>query len=61
MNGITKLQTVNGSLQFSFDATVQPEDVNKYCMQKGITLSHLLLKKKSLETKFMELTNEAQS
>ncbi|HXS35206.1 MAG TPA: ATP-binding cassette domain-containing protein [Flavipsychrobacter sp.] len=59
MNGITKLNALNGSFLLSFDASIQPEDVNKYCMQKGITLSHLLLKKKSLETKFMELTNEA--
>lgn len=36
---------------------IQPQHINKYCADKGITLSHLILKKKSLETKFMELTN----
>jgi ABC-2 type transport system ATP-binding protein len=30
--------------------------VNKHCFEKGITLNHLLLKRKSLEAKFMELT-----
>ena len=31
--------------------------INKYCFDNGITLNHLQLKKKSLETKFFELTN----
>lgn len=33
------------------------EEINKHCFENGITLNHLLLKKKSLETKFLELTN----
>jgi ABC-type multidrug transport system, ATPase component len=32
------------------------ESVNRFCFDKGITLSHLRLRKKSLETKFFELT-----
>lgn len=32
------------------------EAVNKYCFDKGITLNHLRLRKKSLEAKFFELT-----
>jgi len=32
------------------------EEVNRYCFEKGITLNHLRLRKKSLETKFFELT-----
>lgn len=31
--------------------------VNDYCHSKGVTLNHLVLKKKSLEAKFLELTN----
>jgi ABC-2 type transport system ATP-binding protein len=31
-------------------------DINSYCFSKGITLAHLLLKKKRLEAKFFELT-----
>ena len=57
MPGIHKVLQVNGSLQLSCDAGVVPAQVNEYCMSKGIVLSHLALKKKSLETKFMELTN----
>jgi ABC-2 type transport system ATP-binding protein len=33
------------------------EDINKFCFDHNIVLSHLQLKKKSLETKFLELTN----
>lgn len=57
MPGINKVQTANGLLQLSVETSVQPYQVNEYCISKGIVLSHLLLKKKSLETKFMELTN----
>jgi ABC-type multidrug transport system ATPase subunit len=32
------------------------ESVNRFCFDKGITLNHLRLRKKSLETKFFELT-----
>lgn len=33
------------------------EDINSYCFSKGIILNHLLLKKKRLEARFFELTN----
>jgi len=57
MPGVTKVQAVNGVLQVSCSESVTTQGINEYCMGKGIILSHLLLKKKSLETKFMELTN----
>jgi ABC-2 type transport system ATP-binding protein len=31
--------------------------INNYCFNNGIILNHLLLKKKSLEARFLELTN----
>ncbi len=37
--------------------TADLEAVNQYCFQHGVVLNHLSLKKKSLETKFLELTN----
>lgn len=33
------------------------DDINQYCFGKGIVLNHLLFKKKRLEAKFFELTN----
>lgn len=37
--------------------TARLEDVNSFCFSKGIVLNHLLLKKKRLEARFFELTN----
>lgn len=37
--------------------TANLETINEYCFQKGVVLNHLQLKKKSLEAKFFELTN----
>ena len=36
---------------------VKLDDLNAYCFSNGITLNHLKMKKKSLESKFFELTN----
>lgn len=58
MPGIKDARPVNGGLVLSCDDSLQPAQINEYCMNKGIILSHLLLKKKSLETKFIELTNQ---
>jgi ABC-2 type transport system ATP-binding protein len=33
------------------------DDINNFCFKNGITLTHLLLKKKRLEARFFELTN----
>jgi ABC-2 type transport system ATP-binding protein len=37
--------------------TARLDDINSYCYNKGIVLNHLLFKKKRLEAKFFELTN----
>ena len=34
------------------------EEINRYCFNNGVVLTHLQLKKKSLEAKFLELTND---
>lgn len=34
-----------------------PEEINRHCFNNGVVLNHLQLKKKSLESKFFELTN----
>ena len=49
----------NGNfLQLFFPVgTASLEGINQHCFSQGIVLNHLNLKKKSLEAKFMELTN----
>lgn len=37
--------------------TVNTEMINRHCFDNGLVLNHLVVKKKSLESKFFELTN----
>ena len=37
--------------------TARLEEINSFCFNKGIVLNHLILKKKRLEARFFELTN----
>ncbi|MCF3111444.1 ABC transporter ATP-binding protein [Niabella sp. CC-SYL272] len=46
-------------LQLTGTSDMTPQLVNRYCFEKGITLSHLALKKKSLETRFLEITGSS--
>jgi ABC-type multidrug transport system ATPase subunit len=57
MPGIQKIKLVNQTLQLTCDKAVETAQINEFCTRNGIILSHLVLRKKSLETKFMELTN----
>jgi ABC-2 type transport system ATP-binding protein len=58
--GYTKIDALdNGNTIISFaPGTANLARLNEYCFSKGIVLNHLQLKKKSLESKFIELTNE---
>ena len=59
MGGFSKVKKHANSLQLFYPVgTAQLDHINKYCFNKGITLQQLQLKKKSLETKFFELTND---
>ncbi|MEK0413680.1 MAG: hypothetical protein RL070_1168 [Bacteroidota bacterium] len=59
MGGFSKVKKHENCLQLFYPiGTAQLESINKYCFEKGITLQQLQLKKKSLETKFFELTND---
>ena len=58
MTGIRKISGSDGILNLTCEPSVTTIDINEFCIKNGIVLSHLLLKKKSLETKFMELTNK---
>jgi ABC-type multidrug transport system ATPase subunit len=58
MPGIRNIKLTNGALQLSCETSTTTEMVNQYAADNNICLSHLLLKKKSLESKFMELINK---
>lgn len=46
-----------GLLQVTFKDAVDPAALNNWCAQQGVWLSHLQISRKSLETAFLELTN----
>ena len=59
MGGYLSIKEDNDRLQVHYPAgTANLELINSYCFEKGIVLQLLLSKKKSLESKFFELTND---
>ena len=58
MPGNLKVEIKGNIVQITFPVgTANLENVNQFCFEKGIVLSQLQIRKKSLESKFMELTN----
>ncbi len=58
MPQITRFAKEGGMIKiFCPVGTANLEAINNYCFNNGIVLNHLLLKKKSLESRFFELTN----
>jgi ABC-2 type transport system ATP-binding protein len=47
----------DGILQVTFRETIDPASLNSWCAQQGVWLNHLQMSRKSLETAFLELTN----
>jgi len=58
MSGFSSMKERDNMIQLFYPiGTTNVEAINKYCFANGIVLNHLQLKKKSLEAKFLELTN----
>lgn len=55
--GATSIKKQDQHIELNFaSGTTSLESINCYCFEKGITLNHMRLRKKSLEAKFFELT-----
>lgn len=53
-----KVRQIEGLLSVQFPAgKTTPAEVNRYCLEGGQVLGHLILKKKTLESRFLELTD----
>ena len=52
--------THDNSLTIECEETVTTAAINKFCFEKGIVLSQLNLKRKSLETRFLEITGNTK-
>ena len=60
MPGLSKVEIGdNGRVNIHFPiGSAEPGKINQHCFNNGVVLTHLLMKKKSLEARFLEMTNE---
>ncbi len=58
MNGVVAVNVIDGYLQISCAENITAAQINKFCFDKGIVLSQLNEKRKSLETRFLEITGK---
>ena len=56
MTGVLKTSLVDNYLQAVFTNGITATSVNQFCFEKGIVLSKLNVKRKSLESTFLEIT-----
>ena len=57
-SGVTNIEVVDNELLITCTDTITAAQLNRYCFDKGIVLSKLNLKRKSLETRFLEITGK---
>ena len=58
MGGFVMLKKQGQVLQLHYPInTAKLDSINRFCFEHGLVLNHLQLKRKSLETRFLELTN----
>jgi len=56
--GISQVKQSGNFIHVTFPVGMgKMEEINRFCQDKGLILNHLILKKKSLEALFLELTN----
>jgi ABC-type multidrug transport system ATPase subunit len=56
MPGVEEVYLQDGFLELIANEQVTSQNVNKYCFEKGIVLNKLNLKRRTLESTFLELT-----
>jgi ABC-type multidrug transport system ATPase subunit len=58
--GVKQIKEEEARLQVLFEnGTIDLSRINQYCFEHGVILNHLQLRKRSLESKFIELTGNA--
>ncbi|MEO5984404.1 MAG: ABC transporter ATP-binding protein, partial [Ferruginibacter sp.] len=56
MKGINEIKEQEKEIHITCDDYISAAEINKNCFAEGIVLSRIILKKKSLETRFLEIT-----
>ncbi len=54
--GVLKIQNTGINLSVQCNETITASAINKFCFEKGVVLSQLNLRKKTLEKRFLEIT-----
>lgn len=55
-NGVLAAEIADGIVQLTCDENIDAAVINRFCFEKGIVLNKLNVKRKSLETRFLEIT-----
>lgn len=58
--GASSIQRENGFYQVTLSDGVKSQDLNKFLFENGITASHLVTRKKSLEKQFLEILADSK-
>jgi len=58
LNGVESIAQGDNDLQLTCNESMTAEQINRFCFDKGIVLGKLNLKRKSLETRFLEITGK---
>lgn len=58
MSGLESIVATENGIEIVCPENITAEQVNKYCFEKGIVLNKLSVKRKSLETRFLEITGK---
>ncbi|MEK6783587.1 MAG: ABC transporter ATP-binding protein [Bacteroidota bacterium] len=58
--GSASIKKENGAFQVMMKDRFHSHDLNRFLFDKGIVVSHLITKKKTLEKQFLEILSEAQ-
>jgi ABC-2 type transport system ATP-binding protein len=58
MNGVDEIILTDNFLQITCNENITAMQVNKFCFENGIVLNKLNEKRKSLETRFLEITGK---
>jgi lantibiotic transport system ATP-binding protein len=58
LSGLKNIAISGHCVQAYCDSDLQPATINHYCFNNGIVLSQLSVKRKNLETRFLEITGE---
>lgn len=59
-DGIASVQRENGFFQVTLKDGIKIQDINKFLFENGVTASHLVARKKSLEKQFLEILAESK-